>query len=249
MSSFYRSVNPSFWTGNTGKKLRGDPESQLVALYLITNPHTHMSGVYHLPIAYLCTDIGISEKAAWKGLARLSEVSFCEYDKDTETVFVLNMLHFQFGNMKSSDNKYKSIVKWFAELPNSYIKQRFASIYGSQYGIEYEAPYKPLDSTLEAPKGSVAVTGTETVTRSATNVERPDCVSKDVWDEFSRICKSKDKPIGKYVFKKIVEESEKIGWDLEQTLIWCCEKGYARFEAEWVKDKTQVVDSFMTGAV
>ena len=87
-------------------------------------------------------------------------------------------------------------------------------------------------------------------TKGATGVARPECVSKELWSEFNKICKSKNKPVGELVLKKLHVEADKAGWSIDRALTWCCEKGYARFEAEWLKsDKPSNVDEMMQGAI
>lgn len=239
MSNFYRSVNPSFWSGKTGKYLRGNHKAQILALYLITNQHTNMQGVYHLPIAYICADTGLTHEGALKGLESLFKGGFCEYFYDEEVVFVYKMLAFQTGNLKKTDNRAISVCNFYAQLEEGQIKQRFAEHYWELLGFED----KPLASPLEAPRVSVAVSVTEAVTetpqRLATHVARPDCVSKELWSEFNKICKSKNKPVGELVLKKLHAEADKAGWTIDRALTWCCEKGYARFEAEWVTPKPE----------
>ena len=44
-SSGYGVVWPSFWTGSTGRQLRGDVTTQLVAVYLMTCSHKNSLGV------------------------------------------------------------------------------------------------------------------------------------------------------------------------------------------------------------
>lgn len=67
----YGSVSPQFWIGKTGKALRGKPEAQLLALYLMTCPHANMIGVFHCPVMYW------RMKPAWasKGLPRPLQAS------------------------------------------------------------------------------------------------------------------------------------------------------------------------------
>src|SRR5688572_3122740 len=45
----FRTVQTHFWTDPDVRKL--PPDSKLLLLYLITNPHTHVSGIYYLPIS------------------------------------------------------------------------------------------------------------------------------------------------------------------------------------------------------
>lgn len=160
MSNFYRSVNPSFWSGKTGKFLRGNHKAQILALYLITNQHTNMQGVYHLPIAYICADTGLTHEGALKGLESLFKGGFCEYFYDEEVVFIYKMLAFQTGNLKKTDNRAISVCNFYAQLEEGQIKQRFAEHYWELLGFEN----KPLASLLEAPRVSVAVSVTETET-------------------------------------------------------------------------------------
>lgn len=66
----YAQVCPQFWLGKTGKKLRGDAEAQLVALYLITSPHANMIGVFHCPMMYIAHETGMSLEGASKEIGR-----------------------------------------------------------------------------------------------------------------------------------------------------------------------------------
>ena len=55
----YGKVSPHFWIGRTGKELRqAGPESQLVALYLLTSPHANMIGLYYMPLTFLSHETG-----------------------------------------------------------------------------------------------------------------------------------------------------------------------------------------------
>ena len=55
----YAKVSPTFWTGDTGRSLRGDPDAQRVAFYLLTCSNANMIGLYYLPLPTLCHEIGI----------------------------------------------------------------------------------------------------------------------------------------------------------------------------------------------
>ncbi|MCG9964599.1 hypothetical protein [Shewanella cutis] len=151
----YSVVKPHFWIGKTGKELRGKPEAQLLAMYLMTSPHSTMIGVFHCPIMYMAYETGLSIEGASKGLASLLEGGFCTFDAATDTVFVKNMLKFQVGeNLSPKDNRVKAIKREFGELPESKAKQEFAGLYWEVLGLEKpvkntspsEAPCKPLRS-------------------------------------------------------------------------------------------------------
>ncbi|MDZ5448616.1 hypothetical protein [Labrys sp. ZIDIC5] len=151
----YGKVAPSFWIGKTGKQLRGNPDAQLVALYLMTSPHSSMTGVFYCPIIYISNETGIPLEGASKALGSLQEADFCVYDPDTETVFVREMAKFQVEQqLKATDNRVKGIIKDFQSMPKGLIQQAFFDRYADAFHLpgdrldcdEIEAPSKPLRS-------------------------------------------------------------------------------------------------------
>lgn len=60
-------VNCKFWSDNW---IRGylDPICRYLFLYLITNEHSNLCGIYELPISTLCFETGLSEKDLVKTL-------------------------------------------------------------------------------------------------------------------------------------------------------------------------------------
>src|SRR5439155_917307 len=78
----YAKISPQFWIGSTGRKLRdAGPEATLVALYLLSNPHANMLGLYYLPQLYIAHETGLGIEGASKGLRRTIEAGFCDYDE------------------------------------------------------------------------------------------------------------------------------------------------------------------------
>lgn len=151
----YSKVSGQFWTGRTGRSIRGDMQTQIVALYLMTSPHANMIGVFHCPLIYIAHETGSPLEGALKGLQRLIEGGFCTYDDESETVWVHEMAKYQIGaELKATDNRVKDIQKQFEILPQSLIKQGFQEKYGAAYHFlndaecasPSEAPCKPLRS-------------------------------------------------------------------------------------------------------
>jgi hypothetical protein len=168
----YGIVGPRFWFGETGKSLRGDPEAQVLALYLMTSPHARMTGVYYLPMAYILADTGLTFEGASKGLRRLSEAHFCEYDEASETVFVVQMARFQIGDvLDPKDKRIVGLQKEVERMAGTRMAARFLAVHGDRFHLENkqisasqnEAPPKPLASPLQAPPkpGSGTGSGTE----------------------------------------------------------------------------------------
>lgn len=156
----YGSVSPQFWIGKTGKSLRGNPEGQVLALYLMTSPHANMIGVFHCPVMYMAHETGLGLEGASKALASLIDAGFCLYDNDSETVFVIRMAAHQVGeDLDIKDNKVKGVHKEVAKIAVKSLKDAFISEYESAYHLKTEAPCKPLRSIEKAP--SKQLTGTE----------------------------------------------------------------------------------------
>ena len=156
----FSKVSGNFWTGGTGREIRGDLQTQVVAMYLMTTNHSNMIGVYHCPILYIAHETGSPLEGATKGLARLIEGGFCTYDQDSETVWVHEMAKFQIGGpLAEKDLRVKGIQKIFDALPDNAIKSMFYERYKTEYRLKYEpktppktqAPSKPLASPLQAP--------------------------------------------------------------------------------------------------
>lgn len=69
------------------------------------------------------------------------------------------------------------------------------------------------------------------------NIEAPDGVSLEVWNDFVLQRKKSKAVISENVIKTIAKEAAKANWSLEQALAECAARGWRGFKAEWVKDK------------
>lgn len=144
----YGIVSPKFWIGETGKKLRGDPNCQVLAMYLMTSPHATMTGVYHCPVLYMAHETGLSIEGATKALARLISEGYCHYDEASEYVFVIRMAAFQIGEyLQPKDRRVDGLKKDIEKMQQPF-KSRFLSVYGHAYHL---IPPLEDDSPSEAP--------------------------------------------------------------------------------------------------
>jgi hypothetical protein len=135
--------------------MRGDMQTQIVALYLMTSPHANMIGVFHCPLIYISHDTGSPLEGASEGLKKLIESGFCTFDEESEMIWVHEMAKYQIGEeLKDSDNRVKDIQKQYINLPEGIIKQGFYDKYHASYHLPHscshispsEAPPKPLRS-------------------------------------------------------------------------------------------------------
>jgi len=152
----YGKVSPVFWTGTTGRaiKARGS-EAVIVAVYLMTSPHSNMLGLYYQPMLYMAHETGLGVEGASKGLQGCVEAGFCAYDPDSEMVWVYEMASYQIAKeLKASDNRCGGIQREYEGLQ----KNRFLSDFFDRYCTAFhltarrdstgakQAPSKPLPS-------------------------------------------------------------------------------------------------------
>lgn len=136
----YGIVSPKFWTGDTGKQLRQDPQCQVLALYLMTSPHATMIGVYYCPIMYMAHETGLGMEGATKALARLIEMGFCTFHEASETVFVTNMAAYQIAEqLKADDKRVTGIRREVEKMPAGEIKSAFLATYSGAFHLVDEA--------------------------------------------------------------------------------------------------------------
>ncbi len=153
-------VAPTFWTRGTGKAMRGHPEAQLVALYLMSAPGANMIGLFYCPLPTIAHDTGLPLEGASKGLARACEGGLCTFDKGSETVFVHTMARRQLGleegeALSPKDNRVKGIVRMLRECDNSLLLQAFWEMYHVTLCLPEpwwtQHDMKPLASHSEGP--------------------------------------------------------------------------------------------------
>lgn len=108
----YGKIHTSFWSSET---LRGlDTDAKLLAVYLLTSPHTNASGAFRLPDAYACDDLGWDSERLRNGFETLSSRSFVRRCAATSWVWVC-----KFGEWNKPDNPNikKAIVKAVEAIP------------------------------------------------------------------------------------------------------------------------------------
>jgi hypothetical protein len=158
----YSKAAPTFWTGETGRKIRSaGRDTQVVAFYLFTCPNSNWIGLYYLPLPTLCHEVGISTQGALKALRSLAEIDFAYYDEGAEIVWVPGAAKYQVGeSLKAGDNRIKGIVKDLQQYAKSAFCMDFYDRYAALYHLPMiEMPPEPLASPLQAPSKPVIEIG------------------------------------------------------------------------------------------
>lgn len=119
----YRTVDSAFWTDPKVRKL--DARARLAFLYLITNPHTHVGGIYYLPTTLALLETGLTEKEWDKVSDTLSRLGLARFDPGSDVVWVVNMLAYQGRGEKNE----RAAAAHLATLHNSKLIQEFTERY------------------------------------------------------------------------------------------------------------------------
>ena len=88
--AIFRCVSPSFWSD---PKVDDDftPEDKYFYLYLLTNPHTTLSGCYELGKRQASRELGYNEETVDRLIYRMETVhNVIRYDKATKEILLLN---------------------------------------------------------------------------------------------------------------------------------------------------------------
>lgn len=150
----YAKLGPKFWQGNTGKALRKRGAGAVVmALYLMSSPHSNMLGLYSQPMMYAAYETGLGLEGASDALRHCIEVGFCAYDEDSEMVWVFEMAKYQIAEeLLPKDNRCKGIQKDYDALPECPFLGPFFDRYAEAFHMTHrrgsdegatEAPSKP----------------------------------------------------------------------------------------------------------
>lgn len=157
----YGKVSTFFWTKGSGRRLRGDPEAQLVALYLVTNPMASSFGIYYLPISLIANDTGSPFEGASEALRRVILAGFAKYDLASETVWVPNLPKIEIGaSLSGGDKRKKHLQEQLEKLGNHPFAVEFFDMYGADFGLSepkplrspFDGPWEPLRSQKQKQK-------------------------------------------------------------------------------------------------
>lgn len=136
MSSYYGVTFPEFWTGATGRALRreGGKPGQILALYLTSNRHSNMLGLYRLLPDDVTHETGLTAKELVRAYAATALVGFAEFDAASAFVWVRTMARFRMGlrvgqTLKPDDNRVRAVNRLYQGLdPNPFLG-RFFDLY------------------------------------------------------------------------------------------------------------------------
>lgn len=158
----YARFAPAFWLSKICKDIRrAGVEGVVMAGYLKTAPLSNMLGLYPLSLPAAGHETGLGFEGASKGLQICIQAGYCDYDEDSEFVWVYDMAREQIGEaLKVSDNQVKNVQKQYAAMEENPFLARFYDRYSMDFHLtEKRGIGNPLVSPSEGsanPLGSKA---------------------------------------------------------------------------------------------
>jgi hypothetical protein len=127
----YGRVYATFWTSDTIGALSED--GRLLALYLMTSPHTTIAGVFRLTDGYACDDLKWTAERVAEGFRNLSDNGFADRCETTKWVWIRAHLEW---NPPENPNQRKAVAKCAAAVPDKCAwRADFMRIQGAALGM------------------------------------------------------------------------------------------------------------------
>lgn len=212
----YRTIYTQLWTDPKVRSLSKD--GKLLFLYLLTNPYTHVSGIYHLPGEMLRQQTGISDTLCdtlWHTLSDTLSIAY--RDLETHTVWIVKMFSYQGQGPKNE----QAAVKHLETLHHSTLIPQFLEYYPSvkalcpdTLSIPYRYPFQntpsvpnpvlltssPVRSSDLRSNGSAKLKGKRAISEEDRPTERHVSFAKTLgldagpeWGKFKNYCLAHDK--------------------------------------------------------
>lgn len=109
----YGSVQTQFWSDSSLQNL--STHAKLLAVYLLTGPHTNMLGCFRLPLGYVSEDLKWDGETVCKAFAELAQIGFLIRDTESNWILISNFLDW---NPIENPNQGKSLSKLFKRVPH-----------------------------------------------------------------------------------------------------------------------------------
>lgn len=111
----YGQIQCSFWSDPDIQGVSDD--AKLIALYLLSGPHSNGLGCYRMPDGYIQADTGMTTQTISKGFAELFGIGFCYRCESTKFVLLPKFLKW---NPVANQNVGSARVKEFKAIPEKF---------------------------------------------------------------------------------------------------------------------------------
>ncbi len=166
--AIYRNVHLTFWSD---AKVTDEftPEDKYFYLYLLTNPHTNLSGCYEISLKQISREMGYTQESIEALIKRFSEVhKIITYDKSSKEILLINWSKYNW----TKSSKFITALEKEIESVKS---ERFREfLHNRLYGIDTvsENEIYPMDTV--SPSDGYPMDTTVTVSDTDSDGEETD---------------------------------------------------------------------------
>jgi hypothetical protein len=139
----YARIEPKAWQGDTFERLRAyGPEALLLAMYLMTSPHSNMMGLYKLPLMYVSEETGLDIDTLVTAFQACKDAGFCDFDSASKFVWVYEMARYQIGvKLQASDKQCIGVQREYDGLTNNPFLGAFFDRYAEAFHLSSRREY------------------------------------------------------------------------------------------------------------
>ena len=205
--AIYRTIQMSFWTDS---KVDDEftPEDKYFYLYLLTNPHTELSGCYEISMKQMSRETGYNEDTVQRLINRMERVhKVIRFSKETKEILIIHWNRYNWVNQSIKSSVEKNLKKIKNESFRRYLSNAINGIEEEESNKEEEI-YKETVQYIE----TVTATGCpHTVGTGCTHgggmVSESDIAFESFWKAYPR-------KIGKEAARKAFAKVKKSEWNL-----------------------------------
>jgi hypothetical protein len=142
-SDNYVAIPRWFWQDPAYRSIRkASSAALLLFLYLLSNAHSRLIGIYQLPVDYALVDLGWSSDEFEAAMAELSALRVVFWDPERQYVFVKD--YFQLCTLQRrqrlspKDSRLSTVCKQLEALPSEAMRQSFLTRYGEATGLRQD---------------------------------------------------------------------------------------------------------------
>jgi hypothetical protein len=151
MTRDYGRVHSNFWNSADIRSL--DDDGRILALYLLTNPHSNAIGAYLLPDSYIADDLQWSLERVRQTLCQTVSKGFCKRFRDGRHIVICSHLKW---NPIENPNVAKAALKQCEQIPTD--DPAFQCVfnglerYRDRFGNDWETVSKRYGKPFRIPK-------------------------------------------------------------------------------------------------
>lgn len=155
-------------------------QEKLLFIYLLTNNHRNLVGLYFIPKQYMAADLSWASQGLSNVLSNLEQKGFIKYDSTAEIVFITRFLKY---NKLQNPKQVIRAIKDLRDLPQTGLMEDLR-LYIEEFEDDYLEPLIACLRSIDVPEEP------EATTRKKEKKEPPYEKIKELYNEICEDCRT-----------------------------------------------------------